>query len=85
MKGFLAVLLTTIGIGSAQAYTCDDVRALSPGQQAYYIKVYNITPSQQERIRHACYGQGTHHGTTASAEASSGHGGHGERDARAEQ
>ena len=85
MKVFLAILLTTISIGSAQAYTCDDVRALTPGQQAYYIRVYNITPSQQERIRHACYGQGAHHATTASAEAAAGHGGHGERDARSEQ
>jgi hypothetical protein len=32
-------------------FTRDDVRALSPDQQAYYIKVYNITPAQQDHIR----------------------------------
>jgi hypothetical protein len=42
--------------GSAQAFTCADVRALSRDQQAYYIKAYNITPTEQRRIRFACYG-----------------------------
>jgi hypothetical protein len=41
-------------MASAQAYTCTDVRALSAEQQAYYIKAFNITPAQQERIRQAC-------------------------------
>jgi hypothetical protein len=40
---------------SAHAFTCDDVRALSLGQRAYYIKVLSITPAQQERIRRECF------------------------------
>jgi hypothetical protein len=42
--------------GSAQAFSCADVRALSHEQQAYYIKAYNISPAEQRRIRLACYG-----------------------------
>lgn len=55
----LAILVGSsfVGItGSAQAFTCADVRALSRDQQAYYIKAYNISPAQQHRIRLACYG-----------------------------
>ena len=85
MKWIWVALLTSSGIASAQAYTCADVRALTSEQQAYYIKVFNITPAQQERIRHACYGTKTRHGTTMTVEASSGHYGRDERDARAEQ
>lgn len=55
MKWLLSVALNLAGVVSAQAYTCADVRGLSQQQQAYYIKLYNITPAQQERIRHACY------------------------------
>ena len=44
------------GAGSAQAFTCADVRALSREQQAYYVKAYNIDPAQERRIRLACYG-----------------------------
>ena len=72
MKWLWAALLTSAGIVSAQAYTCTDVRALSQEKQAYYIKVLNITPVQQERIRRECYG----------ARASTGHVGHRPRDAR---
>jgi len=85
MKWMLVALLSCSGIFSAQAYTCADVRALTPEQQAYYIKVFNITPAQQERIRHACYGTKSRHGTSVTAEASTGRSGYEERDARAEQ
>jgi hypothetical protein len=58
-----AVLLATLvgstsvgSTGSAQAFTCADVRALNHEQQAYYIKAYNIGPAEQRRIRRACYG-----------------------------
>jgi hypothetical protein len=59
-----AAFLFTVLVGSscvysaapARAFTCADVRALSHEQQAYYIRAYNITPSQQRRIRLACYG-----------------------------
>jgi len=70
-----AALLTSTGIVSAQAYTCADVRALSPEQQAYYIRVLNITPDQQERIRRECYGP----------KASTGHFGRRQRDASADR
>jgi hypothetical protein len=86
MRWIWTILLTTVGIGSAQAYTCEDVRALSPDQQAYYIKVFNITPAQQQRIRQACYGQKGHHpGSVTVVEASSVHVVRGEREARADQ
>jgi hypothetical protein len=85
MKWILAAVLTSSGMASAKAYTCADVRALTSEQQAYYIKVFNITPAQQERIRTACYGAKARRGTTISVEASTGRSGHDERDARAEQ
>ena len=56
---FLAILVGSSFVGStgsAQAFTCADVRALSREQQAYYIKAYNIDAAQQRRIRFACYG-----------------------------
>jgi hypothetical protein len=56
MKWLLAALMASTGIVSAHAYTCADVRALSQEKQAYYIRVLNITPAQQERIRRECYG-----------------------------
>jgi hypothetical protein len=57
MKRLWVVVLVLSGVVPARAFTCEDVRALSRAQQAYYIKAYNITPAQQERIRHACYGR----------------------------
>ena len=76
MKWLWAALFTLTGIASAQAFTCTDVRALSMEQRAYYIKVYNITSAQQERIRRECYG----------AKAEPIHFGHRhQRDARTEQ
>jgi hypothetical protein len=65
-------ILTLSCAASAQAYTCDDVRALSADQRAYYIKVFNITHEQQERIRHECYGSRAHRITTASEEGPTG-------------
>jgi len=82
MRWLWAVVLTFGGMASAQAFTCADVRALSPEQQAYYIKVYNITQEQQDRIRHACYGTKTKHVITVSDDRSANHSSSGERDAR---
>jgi hypothetical protein len=76
MKWLWAVLLTSTGIVSAQAFTCADVRALSLEQRAYYIKIYNITSAQQDRIRRECL--------KSNAEAPS-HFGHRQRDASTEQ
>ena len=56
MKWLVTALLTSLSVVSAQAYTCEDVRSLSHEQRAYYIRVYNITLAQQERIRRACFG-----------------------------
>jgi hypothetical protein len=58
MKPLWVVVLVLSGVVPARAFTCEDVRALSRAQQAYYIRAYNITPAQQERIRRACYGRG---------------------------
>lgn len=84
MKWLWAGALTLLGVVSAQAFTCADVRALSADQRAYYIKVLNITPAQQESIRQACYGSKARR-TTASAEAPGRHVETGERNTRAEQ
>jgi hypothetical protein len=84
MKWLWAALLTLSGVVSANAYTCADVRSLSAAQQAYYIKVYSITPAQQELIRHACYEPKGHH-ATVTVEAATGQFGRGQRDARAGQ
>lgn len=68
MKSFWAVVLVGSGLAPAQAYTCADVRALTAEQQAYYVKVFNITPAQQNRIRRACYGTGQHRLTEVTEE-----------------
>ena len=78
--GVAALMLA--GIGSAQAYTCADVRALTPEQQAYYIKVYDISQELQDRIRQACYGTKAKHVITVSDERSANRAVQGERDAR---
>jgi hypothetical protein len=54
MKWFYAVVATASFVGPAQSFTCQDVRSLSQEQKAYYIRVYNITPAQQDRIRRVC-------------------------------
>jgi hypothetical protein len=54
MKWFLAALWMSSGLVAAQAYTCEDVRALSLEQRAYYIRVFSITRAQQQQIRRAC-------------------------------
>jgi hypothetical protein len=84
MKWLSAVLLTSLGAVSAQAYTCNDVRSLSSEQRAYYIRVFNITAAQQERIRHACYEPRLRRAAT-SVEEPTGYIGHTERDARVGQ
>jgi hypothetical protein len=78
MKWLSAIGLTFASVASAQAYTCADVRALSSEQQAYYIRVFNITQAQQERIRHACYGGRTH--VINVSDEQRGHSGRHERD-----
>jgi len=81
MKWLWAALLTSLGVMSAEAYTCADVRSLSLEQQAYYVRAFDITPAQQERIRHACYGLNTRPVIT-SVGVSISHLAHGEPDAR---
>jgi hypothetical protein len=81
MKWLWTTSLILAGVVSAQAYTCADVRALSREQQVYYIKVFNITPAQQERIRQACYGPRARHAITASEGRSTEYFGQNERDA----
>src|ERR1700719_4749842 len=83
MRWMCAAIVIVSGAASAQAYTCADVRALSAEQQAYYIKVFNITPEQQDRIRQACYGPKTRQVVAISEERPAGHYGRNERDARA--
>ena len=82
MRWLWAVVLTFGGMASAQAFTCADVRALSPEQQAYYIKVYSISQELQDRIRQACYGTKAKHVITVSDERSANRAVQGERDAR---
>jgi hypothetical protein len=77
MKWLWVALLTSTGVVSAQANTCADVCALSQEKQAYYIRVLNITPAQQDRIRRECY--------VPKSEGPTVHFGHRERNARAEQ
>ena len=66
MKGLWAAILIVFAASPAQAFTCADVHALSRAQKAYYIKYFNITPAQQERIRVACYGGRSRHVISAS-------------------
>jgi hypothetical protein len=80
MKWLTGIALIFASVVSAEAYTCADVRALSAEQQAYYIKVFNITPAQQDRIRQACYGGRGRHVNVANEERS--HTSRNERDAR---
>jgi hypothetical protein len=67
MKWLGVLFFCLSGVVSAEAFTCDQVRALSSEQRAYYIRVYSITPAQQDRIRRECYGSkgrhsiGVHH------------------------
>jgi hypothetical protein len=84
MKLIAAVLLTSLGVVSAQAYTCEDVRSLSAEQKAYYIRVFNITSAQQERIRQACYEPRLRRAAVSMKEPT-GRFGHVEGDARAGQ
>jgi hypothetical protein len=51
MKWLVVLFFCLTGAVSAEAFTCDQVRALSSEQRAYYIRVYSITPAQQDRIR----------------------------------
>jgi hypothetical protein len=50
MKKLWVVVLIVCSAGPAHAFTCSNVRALSHEQQAYYIKAFNITPAQQQRM-----------------------------------
>lgn len=66
MKWLWAAVSICASVVSAQAYTCADVRALSREQQMNYIRIFNITAAQQERIRSACYGPRTRHAISPS-------------------
>ena len=72
-------------VASAQGFTCDDVRALSPDQRAYYIRVYNITPAQQDQIRQRCYGSKARHAPVVADEKPTGSIARTDRDQRATQ
>jgi hypothetical protein len=78
MKWLGVLFFCFTGAVSAEAFTCDQVRSLSSEQRAYYIRVYSITPAQQDRIRQECYGPKGHHSIGAHQSAS-------EREARAGQ
>jgi hypothetical protein len=84
MRWLGATALMLAGMASAQAYTCADVRALTSEQQAYYIKVYNISLELQDRIRQACYGPKAKHVAAVADERSANRAGapQGEHDAR---
>jgi hypothetical protein len=86
MKWLLVVVLTSSGLVSAQAYTCDDVRSLSQEQRAYYIKVFSITLAQQQQIRRACSEPRMRHASVSDGTTThfgrSDRFGHAERDAR---
>jgi hypothetical protein len=56
MKWLGVLFFCLTGVVSAAAFTCDQVRSLSSEQRAYYIRVYSVTPAQQDRIRQECYG-----------------------------
>ena len=60
MRRLWVVVLIVCSAGPAQAFTCADVRAMSLERQAHYIRTFNITPAQQQRIRLACYGARSH-------------------------
>jgi Spy/CpxP family protein refolding chaperone len=51
-----AMVLVVSGLSPAHAVTCEDVRNLTPAEQAYWSKRLNLTRGQQAQIRQACYG-----------------------------
>ena len=82
MRVLWTIVATLSGLASAQAFTCDDVRALSQEQRAYYIKTYNITPAQQNVIRRVCSGSRVHYPTVVVDEKLTGSIARDERDQR---
>jgi hypothetical protein len=80
MRWLWTILAILASVASAEAFTCDDVRALSPEQQAYYIRVFNITPAQQDHIRRLCYGSRAHRPSAVSEEKPTGSIARSERD-----
>lgn len=56
--GAALFLLSGLVPAAAQSYhgvTCDDVRRLSPAEQAYWSQRLNLTAEQKHRIYIACY------------------------------
>jgi Spy/CpxP family protein refolding chaperone len=55
-----AMLLTAMvliaSLSPVHAMTCEDVRNLTPVEQAYWSKRLNLTREQRAQIRQACYG-----------------------------
>ena len=49
-----AGLVILAGRSPAEAVTCDDVRSLTPAEQAYWSKRLNLSHEQKEQIRRAC-------------------------------
>jgi hypothetical protein len=66
MRTIWTLILIACGVMPAQAFTCADVRALSRERQAYYVRVFNITPAQQAQIRATCHRGGSRQAISAS-------------------
>jgi hypothetical protein len=49
-----ALLLLIAGSSPVQAVTCEDVRSLTPAEQAYWSRRLNLSREQQDQIRQAC-------------------------------
>jgi hypothetical protein len=49
-----ALLLVLASRSPASAVTCEDVRSLTPAEQAYWSKPLNPTREQKDQIRRAC-------------------------------
>jgi Spy/CpxP family protein refolding chaperone len=52
----LAAMVLIASLSPVHAMTCEDVRNLTPVEQAYWSKRLNLTREQRAQIRQACYG-----------------------------
>ena len=52
----LAAMVLIASLSPVYAMTCEDVRNLTPVEQAYWSKHLNLTREQRAQIRQACYG-----------------------------
>jgi Spy/CpxP family protein refolding chaperone len=51
-----AMVIVVASLSPVHAMTCEDVRNLTPVEQAYWSKRLNLTREQRAQIRQACYG-----------------------------